>query len=662
MDEKTVPASEYWLAKTRTTQPAENLDPKTWGADFHYRALFEQSDDCIFIISLDLRYMATNPQALELLGYTENELIGKPVSDVMTMDASLGHTALLDENSDLLERILRRKDGTTVPVEISTSIVYEESGLPAYIQSIARDISKRKAVELALNRHDRILLSISAASTRLLQSTRIYAIITEVLGSLGQAAGAISSFIVEIKPGRGSEAVGILSEWQKDRDNHMDIAGILAPYCTAILVQEGIFAENTKNPPKCSLAIVPVVGISNSQVFLGLLYPEQVHAWLPVQQDAVQIAANLIGAAFQRNHYEQAILESEARNRSIINALPDLIIRMDARGKILDYSSKQNHPLYYPDEEVRGKLLSEILPGEIVNRIMGKHERETFTEFNSLTEFNLPINGQTYEARLAPIAAHEALLVVRDITEQARLNEMKSDFINRASHELRTPLTTVIMMANLIQEGGTPEELKEYWGILNSELNRQKILMERLLMAGRLENGAMKLDNAPMDLISILEESILAVKPIANKKNISIPLSTPEKPVLVIGDKSGLQQVFINLINNAAKFSPQAGSIDVEVKLTAQEAQILITDHGMGIPAEDVPHLFERFFRGKNVTIAEIPGSGIGLYIVKTIIEELGGNIKVESVLKQGTTITVTLKRVLDPPAAVPTSESDSHG
>jgi signal transduction histidine kinase len=170
-------------------------------------------------------------------------------------------------------------------------------------------------------------------------------------------------------------------------------------------------------------------------------------------------------------------------------------------------------------------------------------------------------------------------------------------------------------------------------------------LIERLLIAGRLESGTMKLEIASLDLVSTLEESILAVKPIANKKNISIQLSTPENPILVMGDKSGLQQVFINLINNAAKFSPEGTSVDVHLTLTGEYAQAAISDHGMGIPPEDVPHLCERFFRGKNVTIAEIPGSGIGLYIVKSIVEELGGSLKIESVLKQGTTISVVLNR-----------------
>jgi signal transduction histidine kinase len=152
-------------------------------------------------------------------------------------------------------------------------------------------------------------------------------------------------------------------------------------------------------------------------------------------------------------------------------------------------------------------------------------------------------------------------------------------------------------------------------------------------------------------LRSILDESVLAVKLFANKKNISMLVSLPAGPLIVKGDKSGLQQVFINLINNAVKFSPEGSSVELDVRLEAGAIRVAISDHGMGIPAEDIPHLCERFFRGRNVTIAEIPGSGIGLYIVKSIVEELGGSIQVESVLKQGTTITVSLKRSDSQPA-----------
>jgi two-component system phosphate regulon sensor histidine kinase PhoR len=261
--------------------------------------------------------------------------------------------------------------------------------------------------------------------------------------------------------------------------------------------------------------------------------------------------------------------------------------------------------------------------------------------------FTLPFSASDYESRLLPISMTEALIVIRDMTDQARLDRMKSDFINRASHELRTPLTTAILMTELIQGGGSQNDLDHYWQTLTNELDRQKILIDRLLIAGRLESGMMEMENTLLNLIPALEESIFAVKPIANKRNISIELSAPQKALLVIGDKSGLQQVFINLINNAIKFSPKGGAVEVGVKCIEDQVCVSITDHGLGIPPEAMPHLFKRFYRAKNVTIAEIPGSGIGLYIVKSIVEALGGEINVESLQNKGTTFTVTLRNAI---------------
>ena len=112
-----------------------------------------------------------------------------------------------------------------------------------------------------------------------------------------------------------------------------------------------------------------------------------------------------------------------------------------------------------------------------------------------------------------------------------------------------------------------------------------------------------------------------------------------------VGDKGGLEQVFINLINNAVKFSPEGKTVNIDVAERESDVSISIADHGLGIPHEAASHLFERFYRAKNVTVAEIPGSGIGLYIVKSIVEELDGKITVESVINQGTTFIVTLQK-----------------
>jgi PAS domain S-box-containing protein len=647
MDEKTIPLEKYALKKRMRQVKAG----KSWGEDLHYRALFEQTSECVFIIGLDFRYLAANRQALSLLGYEEHELIGMPVSDVMSQNDILGHESLfIDDESNLYERILKRKDGSTLPVEVSTSVVYDETGEPAYIQSIARDISDRKAAEWVLKRQTQILSVISDATARLLRSSSIEIKIPEVLESLGLAMDVFCCAIFEINTFSENPFVQVRYQWEAWNEDAFDISSVIGSFIPDLLnLSHGYFSSVTENRnapfSKPTFVAIPINGNLGSWGFLGFFDEGHKLSWSASELDAAQTAANLIGSAIQRNHYEETIRLNEARSRIILDALPDLLIRIDTDGIILDYSANPSHPLYIHRDMITGKEFSQIWPKEIVRRIIGEANETSFVAPNHVDEFRLPYSNHAYEAGLYPIRSSEALVVIRDITEQARLNEMKSDFINRASHELRTPLTAAMLMTELIQEGGTTEELNEYWHTLKSELNRQKILIDRLLIAGRLESGMMKLEIGPMDIIPVLEESLMAVKPIAAKGKVALNLTAQHRSMQVIGDKSGLQQVFINLINNAAKFSRQGGTVEIVVSENESEVLIDIVDSGVGIPEQAIPHLFERFYRAKNVTIAEIPGSGIGLYIVKSLVEELGGTIRVDSVLNQGTTFTVSLKR-----------------
>jgi PAS domain S-box-containing protein len=632
---------------------------RAWGGeDFHYRALFEQAGDCVFIISLELNYIAVNQQAANLLGYTQDELIGKPVKDIMAMDEVSGEQTIMDDGFNLLERILRRKDGTTVPVEINTALIYNEEGIPVYVQSIARDITERKKTEQSIQLHNRILGAISTAAARLLQSSDIETSILEVLSSLGIATDVSFCLVFEINKSSAGSSAMITYLWNKPGTVFAPVLSMLETYLDGIgQIGDGVFLEPAVSGKiassvlPLSLAIVPINTADHSWGYLGLLDSETKLNWLASKREAIQTSANLIGAALQRYRFEDRIRESEARNRAIIEALPDLIIRIDSSGTILDYSARSEHPLFINPEVVTGKKLSDIWPKSTVSKIIRNKKKGHFTGPHLLEEFKLPFSDKVYESRLNPISHNEALIVVREITLQAELKQMKSDFINRASHELRTPLTSAMLMVELIQGGGAPDELEEYWQILNSELNRQKILIDRLLITGRLESGMMHLEIVPTDLLEILKESIAAVKPIANKKKISIELSASDYVTNILGDKSGLQQVFINLINNATKFSSDLSTVHVKVTANEEEVDIAVIDHGMGIPTRDLPHLFERFYRARNVTIAEIPGSGVGLYIVKSILEGIGGRIQLTESSGAGTTFVVTLRRA----AATPT-------
>jgi len=621
---------------------------RKWDVDSFGSTLFEQTGECVFIIGMDLHYLAANRKALHLLGYEADELVGMSVSDLVSMGQLLDQQAAVGDQVNIYERILRRKDGNPVPVEISTSLVTDENGDPAYIQSTVRDITDRKTAEKLLKRNRRILSVISEATARLFRSPNIQSRISEMLESLGQALEIFCSVIFEIHNFEGHPEIKVQYKWIENKAGIFDIEAAIQPYLHKISSSpEAVFsvkdAGRTSTNAGFSFLAIPVEGILGSWGFLGLFDRENSLSWLPMDFDSIQTAANLFGAALQRIQYEETIRLNESRNRAIMEAIPDLLIRINSTGAILDYSSNPDHPLFIHRDMIAGKKLVQTWPEEIVNRILGDENMNSFTVFHQVEGFQLPFSSRIYESRLYPTNQHEALIIIRDITDMITLNEMKTDFINRASHELRTPLTAAMLMVDLIQQGGTPEALEEYWRTLKNEMNRQKSLIDRLLMAGRLESGMMKLESQPLDLIPLLDESIRAVKPIADIKRVSLLLNAHPTGMQILGDKGALEQVFINLINNATKFSPQGSNVRIEVERSGGYIEVSIQDQGMGIAPEALPHLFEKFYRAKNVTIAEIPGSGIGLYIVKSIVEELGGKISVKSELNMGTAFIVSL-------------------
>src|SRR5258705_9031914 len=465
MDERTIPLPRSGQDSDSTLKRSRN----EWGEDFHYRALFEQTGECVFIIGLDLRYITANQQALSLLGYEEHELVGMPVSEVMSLGEELGHGTVGGDGSSLSERILKRKDGSMLPVEISASVVYDEENRPAYIQSIARDVSDRREYDETLKRYTRILSVISDATARLLRSSNIETKIPEILESLGLATDVSSCAILEIDTFSSAPAVNIRYRWRKQADSGFDVFSVISQHISMILSASGEYSYNSAANDKpastffgLSFVIMPIHGTLGSWGFLGLFDEEKEISWSSSERNAVQTAANLIGSALQRSSYEETIRLNEARNRAILSALPDLLIRIDIQGMILDYSANPDHPLYIDRDVISGKRLSGIWPEETVDKIRGQGNADMFTSTNVVEGIRLPFINKIYESRLYPISSSEALVVIRDITDQAQLNEMKSDFINRASHELRTPLTSAMLMAELIHDGGTPEELEEY--------------------------------------------------------------------------------------------------------------------------------------------------------------------------------------------------------
>jgi PAS domain S-box-containing protein len=302
MNEKTIPLSRHSAHQIEQLRGMHRI----WEDDLHTRALFDQIGECVFIIGMDFRYLAANQQALRLLGYQEHELYGKPVSEVMTQDDDLGHDSLIGERTNLFERILRRKDGMTLPVEISTSVVYRRQGEPAYLQSVARDISERKNAERILKQHTKILSVIADATARLLRFSSIEVKIPEVLESLGVAMGVNGCAIFEINTFFAVPCVNVRYQWKKENISSFDLRAAIDAHISDLLnISSGRFSLRGQDHGGASfshptLVAIPIHGGLGSSGFLGFFGSEALNSWSPSELDAAQTAANLIGSALLR--------------------------------------------------------------------------------------------------------------------------------------------------------------------------------------------------------------------------------------------------------------------------------------------------------------------------------------------------------------------------
>ncbi len=351
----------------------------------------------------------------------------------------------------------------------------------------------------------------------------------------------------------------------------------------------------------------------------------------------------------ERKVMENELRQSEAHNRALLGAIPDLILRIGRDGIIIDYKATSNDLLVFPEERIIGFPVSSILDEGSASEAIACIERALDTGHVQSMEFPLKLRESThiFESRFKNSGTDEVMAIIRDISERTRLEQMKSDFINRATHELRTPVATMMLMVNLLESTQDKTEHDQYWGVLTSELQRERLLVEDLLSAGRLESDRYQFNFKPMEITSIINSSIQTLVLSAREKGLFLhidPLIVQgNSHYLVKADESGLTQVFSNLLSNAIKFTPGGGEVDISMEEKKNGIEITIADNGMGIPSEDLPMLFNRFFRGSNAVSEEVQGTGIGLFIVRSILDKHAGKISLKSKLGKGSQFFVWL-------------------
>jgi signal transduction histidine kinase len=255
----------------------------------------------------------------------------------------------------------------------------------------------------------------------------------------------------------------------------------------------------------------------------------------------------------------------------------------------------------------------------------------------------------TVMAGIATSAIQKARLLEREQEMRERLEDLdaiKTEFVSSVSHELRTPLTSILGYLEMLTDGfggDLSAEQERLLRVVDRNAHRLLILIEELLIMSRLESGSFRLSMGPVSVGALVHGAYQAVLPDFMARELDVGIDVATDVGIVQGDNAQLDRVMINLLTNAIKFTPDGGRVTVSARRADEGVVIEVADTGIGIPLEDQDKIFDRFFRSSSIADLAVPGTGLGLWITKTIIEEHGGQITVSSVRGEGTQFTVSL-------------------
>ncbi|MHC5544017.1 sensor histidine kinase, partial [Singulisphaera rosea] len=241
-----------------------------------------------------------------------------------------------------------------------------------------------------------------------------------------------------------------------------------------------------------------------------------------------------------------------------------------------------------------------------------------------------------------------AVIVFHDVTELRRLERMRQDFVANVSHELKTPLASIKAYTETLLDWALTDETVNvrYLNRIEEQAERLNQLILDLLSLARLESGQELFDHGPLALAPLVGSCVGSHRDRADAKGLSLTLDLGQlnDQTLVLADEEAIRQILDNLIDNAIKYTPEGGKVSVICQL-ADDVTIEVADTGIGIPRDDLPRVFERFYRVDKARSRELGGTGLGLSIVKHLVQSIGGQVNVTSRVGAGTRFTIHLPR-----------------
>jgi two-component system phosphate regulon sensor histidine kinase PhoR len=366
----------------------------------------------------------------------------------------------------------------------------------------------------------------------------------------------------------------------------------------------------------------------------------------------------IVGKALRMTRTLQDIATEKSRLKTIVNHLAGGVLVTDKDKKIILYNAAILKMLGYEGDALNDRPLTDLTTDEKLNNIISGILELSDGEFKTLSaEIETQINKENgpssqlfLRAQAVPFQSGSgeilgSVTIIDDITHLKRMDKMKSDFVSMVSHEIRGPLAAILSHINILLDGLAGELGAKQINILSRVSERVNGLIDLsndLLDLSRIEAGLIVQDRQEVQLMDILNELVNFFQPHAMGENVSLSLKKTDLP-LVNADPKNMEEVFSNLITNALTYTPEGGAVTVSGVIKGDFVVIKVTDNGYGIPQDEIPRIFERFYRSKTEKTRNIVGTGLGLSIVKSIVEAHNGTINVKSKEGIGSTFYVRL-------------------
>lgn len=343
----------------------------------------------------------------------------------------------------------------------------------------------------------------------------------------------------------------------------------------------------------------------------------------------------------------ETISEDRVRLTGILENMADGVIMTDTEGNVILTNKAARNIFHIRSEKPTGPVIETVRDHE-VNQVI-KLCLETRQE--QIAQFESGISNRFLRAIALPVSGAQisgALLLLQDLTELHGFQTMRRELIGNISHEFRTPLAGIKAMVETIRDGAIDdkEKAQDFLLRIDNEVDRLAQLVSELTELSRIETGQAKLKYEQVNLNELINEVATQLTPQAERKQLTISTEFASDIPIVLADRERVRQVIVNLLHNAIKFSDSAGRITITTRVTDNAVETDISDTGAGIPEEDQPHIFERFYKADKARAGG--GTGMGLAIAKHIIEAHNGKIWVKSEEGKGSTFSFSL------PAQIP--------